>query len=194
MDGWKHKAFGGREVSSSPAGACEQDAVQSVPAQSLVIGDSLRLEGVNREHTRALAEFDGQLPPILVQRRTMRVIDGIHRLCAARLLGRETIDVRFFDGDEDEAFVVAVRANARHGLPLTLADRTAAAIHIVRTHAEWSDRRIAGLVGISPKTVGAVRLRLSEEIPQTAARSAGTAGHAVFRCANPGARRHSAPT
>lgn len=49
--------------------------------------------------------------------------------------------------------LVAVQANVAYGLPLTLADRTAAPARIVRAHAEWSDRMIAGFVGLAPKTV-----------------------------------------
>ena len=169
MAGWSSEAFA---ATVSPLGPSEHDVARSVPIRSLVAGDPLRLAGINADHANALAELDGQLPPILVHRPTMRVIDGMHRLCAAKLLGHEVIDVRFFDGGDEEAFVRAVQANGTHGLPLTLADRTAAADRIVRTHSHWSDRKIAGLVGLSPKTVGTVRgrLSLSEEIPQSAVR------------------------
>ncbi|MEU7059066.1 ParB/RepB/Spo0J family partition protein [Streptomyces sp. NPDC046197] len=168
MDASNHMEIG--DQFGPTAGAEDQGKVRSVPIRSLVVGDSLRQNGVNNDHARLLAESEGKLPPILVHRQTMRVIDGVHRLLAAELTGRETIAVRFFDGDEDEAFVQAVQANVGHGLPLTLADRTAAATRIVRTHPDWSDRRIAALAGLSPKTVGAVRARSSEEIPQTTLR------------------------
>jgi ParB-like nuclease domain len=140
-----------------------------VAVDLLVAGDTLRLNGVDKDHVQVLAQL-GQFPPLLVHRGSMRVIDGMHRLSAAKLLGWATIDVRFFEGDTEEAFVEAVRANSAHGLPLTLADRTAAATRIVRAHPEWSDRMIAGLVGLSPKTVGVVRRRLTEELPQSTAR------------------------
>ncbi|MDX3584204.1 ParB/RepB/Spo0J family partition protein [Streptomyces europaeiscabiei] len=146
------------------------DAVVAVPVDLLVIGDTLRLKGPDKDHVNVLAQFEGQLPPILVHGHSMRVVDGLHRLAAAKLLGQATIDVRFFEGDAEEAFVEAVRANSAHGLPLTLADRRAAAIRIIRAHPEWSDRMTAGLVGLSPKTVGAARKRLTEEFPQSTAR------------------------
>jgi hypothetical protein len=57
------------------------------------------------------------LPPLLVDRRSMRVIDGMHRLMAALLKKRETIDVEFFDGSYADAFLLAVEANVAHGLP-----------------------------------------------------------------------------
>ncbi|WP_406464757.1 ParB N-terminal domain-containing protein [Streptomyces sp. NBC_01622] len=166
----------------------DRTMVCSVSITSLHVGDSLRQNGVDNNHARLLAESEGKLPPILVHRPTMRVIDGVHRLLAAELMGRETITVRFFDGNEDEAFVQAVQANVGHGLPLTLADRTTAATRIVRTHPDWSDRRVAGLAGLSPKTVGAIRTRSTEEIPQSTVRVGrdGRVRHLPRRKASPG--------
>lgn len=175
------------EIAGMTAEPDDRRTVRSVPIASLHVGDSLRQKGVDNNHARLLAESEGKLPPILVHRSTMRVIDGAHRLRAAELTGRETIAVEFFDGDEDEAFVRAVQANVGHGLPLTLADRTAAATRFVRTHPDWSDRRIAGLAGLSPKTVGAVRARSTEEIPQSTVRVGrdGRARHLPRRKASP---------
>lgn len=138
-----------------------------VPIDSLTATDSPRLAGVNIDHVRTLAECVDQCPPIVVHRPTMRVIDGAHRLHAMRLLGHDTIRVRFFDGNEEEAFVVAVQSNAAHGMPLSLAERRMAASRIVRSYPRWSDRMIASITGLSHKTVGAIRVRSSGEIPHS---------------------------
>ncbi|WP_231334620.1 ParB/RepB/Spo0J family partition protein [Actinomadura graeca] len=98
-----------------------------------------------------------QLPPIIVHRPSMRVIDGMHRLRAAELLGRRKIAVRFFDGPEEDAFVLAVQSNIAHGLPLSLADRKHAAERVIASHPQWSDRMIASVTGISAKTVAEIR-------------------------------------
>jgi DNA-binding CsgD family transcriptional regulator len=89
----------------------------------------------------------------------MRVIDGMHRLRAAELRGDRTIDVEFFDGPEDDAFIAAVRANIAHGLPLTLADREAAATRILASHPQHSDRSIAQISGLAASTVREIRRR-----------------------------------
>jgi ParB-like nuclease domain len=128
-----------------------------VAVQALRGADSPRLAGENDEHSRMLAESGAALPPILVHRATMRVIDGMHRLRAAQLRGEQTVAVRFFEGDVDDAFVAAVRANIAHGLPLTLSDREAAAARILATHGRYSDRSIARITGLSAKTVGDIR-------------------------------------
>ncbi|WP_432158847.1 ParB N-terminal domain-containing protein [Streptomyces sp. bgisy153] len=144
--------------------------VERAPIDSLSTDDSPRVSGENEEHIRHLAQCEAPLPPIIVHRATRRVIDGVHRLRAARLNGRTHIDVQFFDGDAKEAFLLAVERNARHGLPLTRADRNAAALRIIRSHPDWSDRMIAVATGLSPKTVGAIRRRSSDAIPQLNAR------------------------
>ena len=134
----------------------------SVPVAALRPADSPRRLGEDTEHIRVLAEPDRMLPPILVHRPTMRVIDGMHRLAAARLRGEDTIDVVFFDGSDEDAFVMAVRANVAHGLPLSYADREAAVARIVSSHPGWSDRAIAEATGLAPRTVAGVRGRIAE--------------------------------
>ena len=137
-------------------------AVVSVPLALLQPGESPRLAGQDAAHVARLAEVEGLLPPILVDRRTMQVIDGTHRLMAAALNARPTIDVVFFDGDPADAFLYAVEANVAHGFPLSQADRRAAAERIVRTHYHLSDRAIAQITGLSAKTVALLR-RESDE-------------------------------
>jgi ParB-like chromosome segregation protein Spo0J len=140
------------EVKSGPE-------TESVACALLAAGDTPRLEGEDLEHVRALAEVAASWPPVLVHRQTMRVIDGMHRLRAAQLRGDPTIKVRFFDGDEDEAFVAAVRENVTHGLPLTLADRRTAAARIIAAQPQRSDRWIGDVTGLAPGTVAAIRRR-----------------------------------
>jgi len=126
---------------------------------ALLPADSPRVAGENREHIRLLAESSAVFPPILVHRQSMRVIDGMHRLQAAIQRGESAIEVDWFDGTAEDAFVEAVRTNTIHGLPLTLADREAAAMRIIHTHPQYSDRRIAAITALAPTTVAAIRQR-----------------------------------
>ena len=91
-------------------------------------GFSPRQTGEDAEHTTRLAGARRHASPILVHRPTMRVIDGMHRLLAARRRGRETIDAEFFDGSVEDAFIRAVpgRHQARPAIGI-LADRKLAA-------------------------------------------------------------------
>lgn len=136
-----------------------RDRVVKVPISEIADADSPRSGGEDIEHVRLLASSGADLPPIIVHRPTMRVIDGMHRLGAARLRREQDVDVRFFDGNEAEAFVLAVRMNVAHGLPLSLTDRKAAAARIIASHPQWSDRMIASAAGIAAKTVALTRER-----------------------------------
>jgi DNA-binding CsgD family transcriptional regulator len=78
--------------------------------------------------------------------------------------------VRFFDGDVNDAFVLAVRSNIAHGLPLSLTDRKVSAERIIRSHPMWSDRTIATATGLAAKTVRTLRRRLTEQVPQVDSR------------------------
>jgi hypothetical protein len=140
-----------RQLDTCEAGTCAVDL--------LLPGDSPRLNGEVDEHVRLLVESPSPLPAVVVHRPTMRVIDGMHRLRAVKLRGDRQIDVTWFDGDERDAFVVAVRSNVSHGLPLSLDDRRNAATRIIRSHPQWSDRMIASVVGLAPTTVCGIRTR-----------------------------------
>lgn len=142
----------------------------TIPVLSLRSGDSPRLEGEDRAHVARLAEAESPLPPILVERSSMRVIDGMHRLLAASLNGQETIEVEFFDGNSADAFLRAVQANVTHGLPLTLADRRAAAARILASHPHLSDRMIGQISGLGARTVAAIRRRSPDAATQVTTR------------------------
>ena len=142
-----------------PSANLEELPLATVPIDKLAVSGSPRISGENRQHIRIMARSENPLPPILVHYPTMRVLDGIHRLRVAGLRGEHEIEVRLFDGDEASSFVLAVRANAAHGLPLSLTDRRAAAARIVQLCPQWSDRSIASMVGLAHRTVAKIRNR-----------------------------------
>lgn len=131
----------------------------NVPVAELAIVDSPRTSGQNQEHLQALAAVDRGLPPIIVHRETMQVIDGAHRLRVAKLRGDLEIPAVFFSGCKADAFVLAVKSNIAHGLPLSLNERKAAAERIIVSHQEWSNRMIASVTGLAPATVAEIRDR-----------------------------------
>ncbi|MEU6584191.1 ParB N-terminal domain-containing protein [Nocardia sp. NPDC046763] len=150
----------GNESGVSAAGA-----VPVAIAELRVIG-GVRAGGVNAAHVHALAESGADLPPILVQRSGMRVIDGVHRMRAEVLRGGDVIRAVFVEVTDQEAFALAVRMNVGHGLPLSLTERKTAAARILGECPSWSDRYVASVTGLSDKTVGAIRKRSAADIPQ----------------------------
>ena len=146
--------------------------ITSVPISEIQVAGSPRTTGEDPRHIDALAEVCRDLPPIVIHRPTMTVIDGVHRLRAIERSGATSISAVFFDGTECEAFVLAVKLNAGHGLPLSLADRKAAARRMLADFPEWSNRRLAQAAGLSDKTVAALAIELRrgsaivlEEVP-----------------------------
>lgn len=146
------------------------EASELVRVDALLPGDSPRLSGEDATHIDLLRDHLAHSPPIIVNRRTMQVIDGMHRLSAARLQGQDVIEAVFVDATERDAFLLSVKANITHGLPLSLADREAAASRILSWYPTWSDRAIASAAGLAPKTVGAIRSRSNGQTPQLNAR------------------------
>jgi ParB-like chromosome segregation protein Spo0J len=137
----------------------EQLPARDVPVAALAPGPHLRQGGTSAAHVQLLIDAAGttQLPPILVQEDGWRVIDGAHRLQAARLRGDHSIRARFLDCTDAEALVVAMTANTAHGLPLSRADRAAGARRVLTAHPDWSDRALAGITGLSAKTIASLR-------------------------------------
>jgi hypothetical protein len=104
--------------------------VDTVRVGELVIDYGiLPREGVNFAHVGNLknATLAGaSFPPIIAERSTKRVVDGLHRYTMyVQLYGEEhEVEVEFRDyADENELWLAAVEANAIHGLPYSTYDR-----------------------------------------------------------------------
>jgi ParB-like chromosome segregation protein Spo0J len=146
------------------------DAIDRLPVKHLLLdglapGFFVRSSGTDPAHVRMLVEAatSADLPAILVQASNSRIVDGMHRYEASRLRGDETIAVRLIDCSDRDAFILAVKANIRHGLPLARADRTASAQRIVEWHPDWSDRAIGMATALSAKTIAGIRRRCGSE-------------------------------
>ncbi len=135
--------------------------IEQVPVALLQDGESPRLKSDSKVRGIRLRAATG-VPPIIVHRSTMGVIDGRARVAAARQRHQDTIAAQFFeDGSTDEAFVLGVLANnaTTHGRPLSRQDRKADAARILQMHPGWSDHLIASMVGLTHPTVATIRRR-----------------------------------
>jgi ParB-like chromosome segregation protein Spo0J len=150
-----------------PMALIDQLPEVSVPVSSLVPGFHLRQDGTDAAHVRLLADAAGsaRLPSILVQRCGTRIIDGMHRVEVAKLRGEWNIRARIVDCTDEEALVLAVKSNTLHGLPLTRADRISSAKRILADHADWSDRSVAVITGLSAKAIASLRNSATGETP-----------------------------
>ena len=118
--------------------------------------------------------------------------EGYHRVAAARLLDRETIDAEVLDGGERDAILHGIGSNASHGLRRTQADKRRAVERLLRDEewSKWSNRKIAEAAKVDHKTVATVRRELlggefptparqNGEIPRTIGKPNPTSGSVV---------------
>jgi hypothetical protein len=97
------------------------------------------------------------LGPVIVHRQTMRVLYGIEHVWDQHMRQRSTVSAYLFDGGVEEALIFSIQVRIRYGIKPPLADRRAAALYLITSPRHWSDRAIAGMVGLSAKTVGSIR-------------------------------------
>src|SRR5689334_20398411 len=95
-------------------------APENLPIDSIRAGDGVRSGGLDQAHVAVLMETADLWPPIVVWGKERLVVDGAHRVEAARRLGRTTLAAIWFLGTRDEAFVESIRRNVDHGLPLSI--------------------------------------------------------------------------
>jgi ParB-like chromosome segregation protein Spo0J len=149
----------------------------SINVWELAIDSSLqpRVGGIDADHVRTLEETPESWPPLKVVRQgeSYLLVDGYHRLEAAKNLELESIRVEVVDvTPAEDLHELAFALNAAHGRPLSLTDRRAFADRLLRTQPHLADREIARRCGLAANTVGAIRGRLEEsaQIEQTTER------------------------
>lgn len=175
------------EAASAVGGSIDGEML--VPLHQLRPGYSPRMHRQDSQDAAVLARSGTPLAPIIVNRATMEVIDGHHRVLAARLRGDEEIRARLFDGTEHEAVLAAIRANIRHGKRLSLAERKRAAREVLARLPHLSDRAISEYCGLSPGTIRGLRPTSTARADQVM-RRLGRDGRR--RPAEPGAARRAA--
>jgi ParB-like chromosome segregation protein Spo0J len=86
-----------------------------------------------------------ELPPIVIQKGTGKLIDGWHRFYAASKLGLSEIQVEEVKIADNLLFAEAVKRNLKHGVPLKRAEREKA---ICKLYEEgYKEQQIADFLG-----------------------------------------------
>jgi ParB-like chromosome segregation protein Spo0J len=122
-----------------------------------------RVGGIDLRHVRDLEAGAEHWPPVSVVERGEHfvLVDGFHRLRAAKNLKLQTLHVTVLNvaGDED-LHALAFSINAKHGRPLSLKDRRAFGIRQLCSHTNWSDREIGRRSGLAQPTITKLRKEL----------------------------------
>ena len=118
------------------------------------------------EYPERMAAGD-EFPPLRVMRDDDAgvnwLVEGFHRLEAARWNGLESIDCDISKGDRRAALLASAGANATHGLRRSAEDKRRAVQKLLTDPewAKWSDRQIAVWCKVTHPFVGKVRAELA---------------------------------
>jgi ParB-like chromosome segregation protein Spo0J len=135
-------------------GADVETPVHYYKIQDLVLLPELNPRAGLCEETiiRYMESFQA-LPPVNIQEGTGVLVDGFHRVEAARRLGVETIPVKMLDIPDEELHLYAGLANCEHGRALSRTERNKFVVRLSDAYG-WSAEKVAKVVGISPSSVG----------------------------------------
>lgn len=125
-----------------------------VPISDIVFADDINIrQELRQDAVDRYAEILDDLPPIQIWQPNgkMLLVDGWHRIAAAKKIGRSEIEAEVHKGDRTEAMVAAILANTAHGVPLSMAERDEGIVRLAK--AGWSHRRIAKAIGKSASRI-----------------------------------------
>jgi hypothetical protein len=149
-----------------------ESEVKALPIDSIVVDKTiqprLRLDPkAVEDYAQSMAD-GGHFPPVVVFSdfdEEYILADGFHRVAAAKEAGLVEILVEVRFGNERDARLFAVGANATHGLRRTNADKRKAVTMLLEDEewGQWSDREIARLASVSHTFVSKVRAEANEQ-------------------------------
>ncbi|OPZ87511.1 MAG: Transcriptional regulator NovG [bacterium ADurb.Bin429] len=126
--------------------------MDTVSVNDLVFDRALnpRAHGVDQEVVEFYAGIFEEVvwPPIVADRATKKLLDGWHRVEAAKRAGAYSLPVLWVDAKEEELFAHAVKLNLGHGLRLTREERLRAVAKLAREG--WTPERIVEFLGCTP--------------------------------------------
>lgn len=122
--------------------------MDTVSVNDLVLDRALNPRGgVDQEVVEFYAGIfhDVVWPAIVVDTATMKLLDGWHRVEAAKRAGVYALPVIFVEAKEDELYALAIKLNMNHGLRLSREERLRAVAKLGREG--WTTERITEFLG-----------------------------------------------
>lgn len=123
----------------------------------------VRMNEVVTQEYAALMRDGVQFPPVVLfdDGKRKYLVDGFHRLNAAKRAGKQTIEVEVHMGEKYSGFLYSLKANAAHGLQRTNEDKRHGVLKLLEDfeYIDKSDREIAAICAVSHTFVSKVRAR-----------------------------------
>ncbi len=159
-------------IYTAPESADKSSTIRTISLDEIILdtGTQVRAEmalGVVAEYAELLVA-GVTLPPVTVFKTPKRhvLVDGFHRVAAARKAGLAAIQAEVHEGTVIDAVAYALKANATHGLRRTNADKRQAVEIALKYWPKESSRKLAERCGVTDKLVTEVR-NSTAEIPQS---------------------------
>ena len=125
--------------------------METVSVHDLIFDRTInpRLNGVDQEVVEFYAGIfnDVVWPPVLVHQPSNKLLDGWHRVEAAKRAGVYALPVQWVEAKDEDLFALAVKANLGHGVNLKKEERLKAVARLQREG--WTNERIATFLGFS---------------------------------------------
>lgn len=132
---------------------------KKVPIIELVEDPSLMIrQGLNQDAVlryRELFRETKKCPALKIQAGTMKVIDGYHRLDAAKAEGIKELGCEFWDVPDSELRALAYRFNAKHGVPLSMEERNRVIVDL-RTKDGKTQEQIAKIIELAQSRISEI--------------------------------------
>lgn len=155
----------------------EFEYLQTIPIGKIVVSDEaheqIRLsKALNTEHVnlyRMAYESGAELPAIMLYHdgESYAVLNGIHRLTAARAAGKENVDGYVVDvSDADQVDEIRRTVNLMNGLPMSSNERIEQALHLVNASA-WTAAKAARAFGLT-ESILSIRQRAADALVRVA--------------------------
>ena len=106
-------------------------------------------------------EIGEDMPPLIVQKEKLILIDGYHRHEALTRLGREEVEIELRDIPEDEIPIESIRCNRKHGRSFTV-EETDDLIWYLKTQRGLTHQQIADIMLCSVGTISNKLKKLTE--------------------------------
>lgn len=137
---------------------------RTIPLGDIVRAKELQVRKIDPEYVDDLAaayEAKEEIEPLRVWlikgRPNHWLTRGFHRCAALAKIGRRGAECEIKSGTFEEAFADALSGNHGHGRRMTNKDKREAVKKAIKQFPDWSDRKIAELVGVQHNLVGEVR-------------------------------------
>lgn len=135
---------------------------ETIDVGSVLIDETLyprhKLSAQNVTYLKEAIRAGTELPPIVIDAKTRKVVDGWHRIRACQSLKIPTIEAELRNySSQQEMFTAAVSLNASHGYKLTVWDQIRSLLRLLELGA--SDEVIQQALHITPERMAKLRLR-----------------------------------